>query len=107
MLKNILSLSIIFAFCSSVAAGSVSGARVTLIRTDTNGSGIIYFDQPLTSPAACVSGFPNSLAFSPTTSRTVVAAMMLAQATGRLVIAYGLNQCSTYGVVEDLYYTAE
>jgi hypothetical protein len=90
------------------AAGSVT-ARVTHVRVDRDGLGMILFDQNVVgTPASCrVSAYVTALAFNSNTAggKALLAAALTAKAMGEPVIAYGTGTCTVYGNwVEDVDY---
>lgn len=98
-------------FSSQVSAGTFSEARVTLVRVDSTGIGMVVFDQPAsgTSPT-CINAvaYKNALSFDTNTAggKSILAVAIAAKATGSVVFAYGGNKCSIYNGahVEDMDY---
>lgn len=90
---------------SASAIGAVTG-KVTQIRVDGNGAGMIYFDQPLSGSPACVTAaFTTALAFSATTGKQILALALWAKSMDISLTVYGNGACGTYGgFVEDFGY---
>ncbi len=103
MLTVLLAMTVV----ESQAIGSLGPAKVIQVRVDSNGTGMVIFDQPLvgTPPACVISSYANALAFSGTAGKSVLALALVAKATGTpLAVVYGTGTCSTYGVAEDWNY---
>lgn len=106
----VLSLSLPF-FSSHISAGTFGEAKVTLVRVDSTGIGMVVFDQPAsgTSPT-CINAaaYKNALSFDANTAggKSILAVALAAKATGSIVYAYGANKCSIYNGahVEDMDY---
>src|SRR5262245_51749710 len=76
-----------------LAAGSIN-ARVTSVRIDQSGNGMIFFDQNVTnSPGCVISAYLNALAFNTNTAagKSIYAMGLAAKAQGSTVVAYGLG----------------
>ena len=83
----------------AVAGGSVGSAKVSQVRIDYDGRGMVIFDRSLTTYPACVNGgFTNALSFDTTTTggRSILAVLLTAKATGSSITAYGAGTCNIY-----------
>lgn len=84
----------------ALAFGSVT-AKVVDIRVDRNGLGMVIFDQPIAgSPPSCVHvAYTNALSFDANTAggKAILAAALVAKASGDTVNAYGTGECANYG----------
>lgn len=102
-------IAAIFIAAQAIANGGGS-FRVTGVRIDSNGLGMVIFDQPLSGsrPACIVSAYANALAFDSNTAagKGIMALALAAKATGDTVGVYGAGACSIYGgsYVEDWSY---
>lgn len=90
----------------ALAAGSVINAKVTEVRIDADGKGMVFFDQPLgATPASCfIPYYANALAFNTSTAggKAILATVLTAKATGGKMIVHGSGACGHYGAyVED------
>lgn len=89
------------------AIGSVYG-KVTQVRVDADGKGMVVFDKAITGEfAACRhSAYTNALSFKgDEAGKAVLAFALSAKVTGVLVTAYGSGVCANYsGHVEDWSY---
>jgi hypothetical protein len=104
MIKLLTALLIALSWQSASAIGAVT-AKVTQVRVDGNGAGMIYFDQPLSGSPGCVtSAFTTALAFSATTGKQILALALWAKSMNISLTVYGNGACGTYGVVEDFGY---
>lgn len=94
----------------ALAAGSVSNTKITTIRVDSDGKGIITFDKLLETPIGCIHpAFVASLSFDATTpgGKAILAAAIAAKNAGSPIqSAFGTGSCTNYGGswVEDLSY---
>jgi hypothetical protein len=94
--------------CSAyvVASGQINNAKVSYIRIDSDGRGIIFFDQPIgnTPPACVISAYASALSFNSSgAGKGVLAVALAAKAQDRPMTVYGNGTCSTYGnYVEDV-----
>ncbi len=93
----------------SFAIGALNAAKVIEIRIDSNGAGMVVFDQNLGgTPPTCVhAAYTNALAFNLNTpgGRGVLALALSAKATGTTMTVYGLGTCNIYnGNAEDWNY---
>jgi hypothetical protein len=108
LIRISVALSGLFAASSFAAAALPASAHVVQIRVDSNGQGMIFFDQTFVgTPAACGqdSVYKSALAFNATTGKAALAMALAAKATGATVAAYGTGACSVYGdFVEDFAY---
>ena len=89
------------------ATGYVVNARVIQVRVDSDGRGMVIFDQPVIgTPAACTIPFySNAFAFGGPGGKSVLALALVAKASNTpLAVVYGLGTCNQYGVVEDWNY---
>ncbi len=95
----------------ALAAGPVHAngsiyAKVTAIRIDASGMGMIIFDQLVAGSPGCVIGaYANALAFSGTGGKSVMALALWAKTTNTSLSVYGSGACGIYGgLVEDWFY---
>lgn len=106
VLRSILIALSLSAISSTAFSGSVGGAKVTSIRVDANGFGIITFSTSLTSPAACMNPYyANALAINANTSggKALLAAALFARGKNTTVYAWGTGACNLYAAtLEDL-----
>jgi hypothetical protein len=110
-LPYLLPNSLLFVFAllltnQALAAGSVINAKVTDVRIDADGKGMVIFDQLLgaTPPSCAIPYYANALAFNASTAggRAIMALALTAKATGAKTIVYGSGACGHYGAyVED------
>jgi len=104
MLKRCLSLFIITVLCSpSVFAAGDVNAKVTAVRADKSGKGYVVFEQDLNgTPATCINGYPNLLAFDVNTpgGQAIMSIALAAQASGQRVRARGTGDCGIYSTIE-------
>lgn len=91
---------------SAFAFGALTIAHVTQVRVDANGTGIIFFDQPLVGVATCANAYyNNALAYNATTGKGALALALSAKATGSPIEVYGTGSCGVYpNTVEDFSY---
>ena len=99
--KVLLSSLTLAACCvgSQAYAGSVLG-KVTQVRIDQDGRGIITFDTPVSSVAGCSHpAFNNALSFNASGAggRAILAVALMAKSTGTPVNAIGSGVCAIYG----------
>ena len=108
ILVRVLAALAVTAAAPAFAAAGLSSAHVVAVRVDANGTGMIFFDQPLAgTPVACGqnSGYNNALAFNATTGKGALAMALSAKATGSPIEVYGTGVCGIYGnYVEDFSY---
>jgi hypothetical protein len=87
------------------AIGSVVNAKVVQVRIDSNGAGMVIFDQPIggTPPGCVIPYYANALAFNGSAGKQIMALALFAKATNSpLSNVYGTGSCSSYGsYVED------
>lgn len=103
---------VLLALCVTLKAeaiGYVLG-KVSAVRVDKDGRGMVMFDRNLSSsPASCVSSsYANALAFNSNTAagRAILAMALSAKMSGGTVSAYGTGACTIYNgsYVEDMDY---
>ena len=101
------------AFASAISASAMANgsllAKVTMVRIDKDGRGMVQFDQAATgTPPSCVAvDYAKTFAFDSTTAggKAIMATALAAKATGNSVFVYGTGACSIYGnYVEDWSY---
>ena len=87
------------------ANGSVY-AKVTAVRIDASGMGMVFFDQQVTGSPSCVTGaYAYALAFSGSGGKSVMALALWAKTTNTSISVYGTGACNVYGgIVEDWFY---
>jgi hypothetical protein len=110
-LPYLLTHSLLFVFAllltnQAFAGGAVINAKVTEVRIDADGKGMVFFDQPIggTPPSCVISYYASALAFNASTAggKAIMAAALTAKATGAKTIVYGSGACGNYGAyVED------
>jgi hypothetical protein len=85
------------------AAAVVSNAKVVQVRVNSDGTGMVIFDQNLSGSASCVAaGYGNMLSFSNTSGgKQALALALTAKTTGGTITAYGLGTCNNTGGAED------
>lgn len=93
----------------SYAAGVIANAKVTEVRIDSNGWGMVFFDVLVAgTPPSCVHpAYKNALAFDANTAggKAIMAVALSAKAAGSIVHVYGLGTCNIFGGhVEDWSY---
>lgn len=89
--------------------GALSNAKVTQIRIDQDGKGMVIFDQPIgnTPPNCVIAPYANAMAFNATTAggKAIMAMALTAKTTGTNIVVYGTEACGHYGgYVEDWSY---
>lgn len=85
---------------SSVMAAGSANSKVSSVRIDKSGMGIVEFYENLAgSPAGCISGYPKHLSFNANTDsgKAIMSLALSAHATGKVVIASGTGACDEYG----------
>jgi hypothetical protein len=88
----------------ALGIGALSNVHVTSVRVDSDGHGIVTFDQPMggTPPSCVISAYTNALSFGGTNGKAILALALAAKAQGLTISVYGLGTCSNYGnYVED------
>ncbi|MEH6419908.1 hypothetical protein [Pseudomonas sp. CGJS7] len=109
-MKRLALVLIALGLSFQAAAATVSNAKITVIRVDSSGLGMITFDKPLDAPAACIHpAYTASLSFDATTpgGKAILATAIAAKnANSTISSAYGTGACGNYGGswVEDLSY---
>ena len=111
-MKNIsLALLLVTSLLSGQAsAGNIQDARVTWIRVDSSGIGMVFFDKTIASSPTCINAtaYKNALAFDSNTSggKSILSSSIAAKAMGAVVVAYGKNTCAIFNGahVEDMDY---
>ncbi|WP_434339158.1 hypothetical protein [Motilimonas cestriensis] len=96
----LLSLTLLVMSTQAQALGSING-KITAVRVDGSGKGMVYFDKPITGqPPSCVhDAYKNALGFNANTEggKAVLSFALAAKATNVDVEAYGTGQCGIYG----------
>jgi hypothetical protein len=100
VLRNIVTIISLLVVSQIASAGYLTG-KVTSIRVDANGAGIVTFSTTANGQPSCVNltAYNNAFAFNATTpgGRAALATLLFAHGKGSTVIAYGTNTCVTYG----------
>jgi len=101
MIRFVLSVFLAIAVSSqAMAYGTVTG-KVTAVRVDASGIGMVVFDQPVSgAPASCRhSAYTNALAFDTNTpgGKAILATALAAKATGDTIAAIGAGTCNVFG----------
>ena len=94
-----LSALALFAWSATVSAGSVSSAKITAVRVDSSGFGMMFFDKPLTTPAACVpAGAVSRMSFDTKSpgGQAMLSIALSAQVSGKTVTVTGTKSCLQY-----------
>lgn len=110
IMNRFLAAIVVVLFSAQAIANGSGAFKVTGVRIDANGLGMVIFDQPLagTRPSCVVSAYTNALAFDTSTAagKSIMALAVAAKATGDTVGVYGNGVCSIYGgsYVEDWSY---
>lgn len=106
VLRSILIALQLSAISVTAFSGSLGAAKITSIRVDANGFGIITFSTSLTSPAACLNPYyANALAINTNTSggKAQLATALFARGKNNTVYANGTGACNAYAAtLEDL-----
>lgn len=86
---------------ASHAAGVVSGAKVTLVRVDRSGLGMVFFDRPIgnTPPDCRHPAYYSALSFDTRTpgGRAILALALATRSSGAEITVYGSGRCDIYG----------
>jgi hypothetical protein len=87
------------------AEGVADNYVVIDVRADSNGKGVVYFEENLIgTPAACGAGYPNALAFDTNTvgGKTIFVLALSAKLSGTPIYAKGSGACAIYSnTIED------
>lgn len=87
------------AWSAVASAGSVVAAKITAVRVDSGGFGMMYFDKALTTPAACVpAGASSRMSFDTNTpgGQGILSIVLSAKVSDRTVNVTGTNSCLHY-----------
>ena len=101
-MKHLISM-LLFGLCisSQVFAGSLGYAKVTQIRTDQGGLGMVVFDQSITGSPGCINAaaYANAFSFNSNTAggKAIMAMALTAKATGATIYVSGTGACGNYG----------
>jgi hypothetical protein len=111
VLRNaVLGLALVLIGNFVFAAATING-KITQVRVDASGAGIVVFSVLLTSPSACtIPYFANAMAFNTNTTggKALLANILSARNKNGNVYAGGTGTCAVYnGSVEDLNYLIE
>ena len=93
------SVLILCAWSAVASAGSVATAKITAIRVDASGLGMMYFDKALTTPAACVpAGASSRMSFDTKTTggQAILSLALSAKVSDVTVSVTGTNSCLHY-----------
>ncbi len=85
------------------ANGIAENLEVDFVRVDSSGYGYVNFVSALTStPATCINGYPNALAFDTNTAggKAIYTIALVAKTTNKRIRAVGTNNCTIYGSIE-------
>ena len=110
MIRTIILLLLCSCLITQALAYGTVNARVTDVRIDQDGKGMVFFDAAIgASPPGCVNAaYANALAFNTNTAggRSILAVVLTAKANGNLISAIGTGSCALYGSssVEDWSY---
>jgi hypothetical protein len=99
MIARITAVALLTCIAGQALAAGVVVGKVIAVRVDSNGRGMVFFDQPIGgTPPSCVHpAYLNALSFDATSGgKSVLAAALAAKATGETVTAYGLGACVNY-----------
>lgn len=97
--KSAVAIVALIVMSSQAIASSVAG-KITQVRIDHDGKGMITFDTLITGSPACIHPtYRSSFAFDATkaSGKAIMAVALTAKATGSTVAAYGTGACTTYG----------
>lgn len=109
LIQILIISSALFQTQQAFSYGALSNAKVTQVRIDSDGKGMVIFDQPIgNAPPGCViPAYANAMAFNATTAggKAIMAMALTAKTTGGNIVVHGTGGCGHYGgYVEDWSY---
>lgn len=109
LIQILIISSALFQTQQAFSYGALSNAKVTEVRIDSDGKGMVIFDQPIGNapPGYVVPAYANAMAFNVTTAggKAIMAMALTAKTTGANIVVYGTGVCGHYGsYVEDWSY---
>lgn len=105
---GVLVLALLMA-SQAFAIGAVGSAKVVMVRVDSDGRGMVFFDQLIggTPPGCAHPAYTTAFAFPPNAAgKAIMAFAIAAKLSQTPVTVYGTGVCSIYGPdnVEDWNY---